>query len=90
MHSAPPTDDGPPRRKAVLFCPDCGHQGHPERDFRTASTGTVVCPNCSATVARRSTDRDSAPSVLSPFTAPTALVAGFWRRYTEQVGTWIK
>lgn len=85
MHSSPSTDDDPPRRKAVLFCPDCGHQGSPETDFRTASTGTVTCPNCSTTVARRAPETDAEPSVLSSFTSSTALVAGFWRRYTEQV-----
>jgi len=41
------------RRKAVLFCPDCGHVSHVDGDWvRRESAGrtSYVCPDCGAVV----------------------------------------
>lgn len=46
------------RRKAVLFCPDCGHESPVDGDWvalddPSSGTRTLCCPECS----RRLTDR---------------------------------
>jgi len=53
-HPSPPTTE--PRRKAVLFCPDCGHESAVDGDWNVhESNGRRVyeCPVCAATVTTR-------------------------------------
>lgn len=47
----------PEQRKAVLFCPECGHESPITGDWETVTTGDerlLVCPVCGAVVDRRS------------------------------------
>lgn len=59
LHGASQSSDPPPDRpKAVLFCPNCGHEGHTtadwaSRDDYVAGTRAVVCPECAATITER-------------------------------------
>ncbi|PSQ04821.1 hypothetical protein BRC92_03930 [Halobacteriales archaeon QS_4_69_31] len=53
--TAPRTDDAeaPPRPKATLFCPDCGHENPLQGDWIVSPRcdgGLLVCPDCGATV----------------------------------------
>ena len=37
------------RRKAVLFCPECGHESHVDGDWlrvESAGRNSYVCPDC--------------------------------------------
>jgi hypothetical protein len=48
----------PERLKAVLFCPECGHEGHATGDWKTkddyvAGRRAIVCPECSTAVTER-------------------------------------
>jgi len=48
-----PAPDGPPRQKAVLFCPRCGHESALPGDWRVTEDGAEVayaCPDCGETV----------------------------------------
>ena len=48
-----PAKNGPPGRKAVLFCPRCGHESTLPGDWRIEEEGADVayaCPECGATV----------------------------------------
>jgi predicted RNA-binding Zn-ribbon protein involved in translation (DUF1610 family) len=51
-----PAPDGTPRRKAVLFCPRCGHESTLPGDWLVEEAGVDVeyaCPKCGATVVER-------------------------------------
>lgn len=42
---------GPPRPKATLFCPTCGHESRVDGDWELRTVGgreTTVCPECGA------------------------------------------
>ena len=46
----------PGRRKTLLFCPDCGYEGHAAEDWDVLSDedgSAFVCPTCETVVARR-------------------------------------
>ena len=75
LHEASHRQEPPPERpKAVLFCPECGHEGHAASDWRTrddyvAGERAIVCPECATAVTERplpnrsanaDTDADSA------------------------------
>ncbi|MFC5133706.1 MULTISPECIES: hypothetical protein [Haloferacaceae] len=50
------TDDTNSRPKAVLFCPDCGHESSLSGDWivrESAGRTTHTCPVCDATVEDR-------------------------------------
>ncbi|WP_066413149.1 hypothetical protein [Halorubrum aethiopicum] len=50
------TDDADPRPKAVLFCPDCGHESGLPGDWivdEGPGRTTHTCPACDATVEER-------------------------------------
>ncbi|MFB6107270.1 MAG: hypothetical protein ABEJ82_00310 [Haloplanus sp.] len=56
--------DMPPDRKAVLFCPECGHESALDGDWRlrtTADRRRVRCPDCGTVVDDRPTGRASRP-----------------------------
>ncbi|WP_254764273.1 hypothetical protein [Natrinema marinum] len=47
----------PERRKAVLFCPECGHEARLTDDWNTTTERgdrLLVCPICETVVDRRS------------------------------------
>lgn len=55
-----PDRDGRSGRKAVLTCPDCGHESPPDGDWDVREESaddyereTYRCPDCDATVTRR-------------------------------------
>ena len=48
-----PLTDGLPKRKAVLFCPRCGHESRLSGDWRIEETNPgreYACPECGTTV----------------------------------------
>jgi NMD protein affecting ribosome stability and mRNA decay len=50
------SSDATPRRKSVLFCPDCGHESGFHGDWIRedhASRTTHTCPVCETTVENR-------------------------------------
>jgi endogenous inhibitor of DNA gyrase (YacG/DUF329 family) len=69
LHEASKTHDPPPTdAKAVLFCPECGHEGHvtaewTTRDDYVGGTRAVVCPECGTTVTERPLPTRSANAV---------------------------
>ncbi|ARS89129.1 hypothetical protein [Natrarchaeobaculum aegyptiacum] len=57
------TDDR--RRKTVLFCPTCDHEGpiaHDWLECRVDGVRYLVCPDCGSTVDRRTSHRPRPPA----------------------------
>ncbi|WP_247009841.1 phage terminase large subunit family protein [Halorientalis litorea] len=58
---APPSEPTADQRpKAVLFCPDCGHESHVTGDWEvrtSAGRETYVCPVCDAVLTTRHSER---------------------------------
>lgn len=57
---SPSPSDGTTTRKAVLTCPDCGHESPPDGDWDVREESAddrdrdaYRCPDCGATVTRR-------------------------------------
>jgi len=77
LHDASIRRDPPPDRvKAVLFCPDCGHEGHATADWDTRDdyvdgTRSIVCPECGARVTERPLPNRSANAAASGAWADT-------------------
>lgn len=88
-HSSLPL--APPRRKAVLFCPECGHQSPPDGDWgyrRTAAETVYTCPECRTEVVRQPIENDGPlPSV---FTTTSRLLNAMWDDYRHQIATWMR
>lgn len=86
---------GPQRRKAILICPECGHESPPDGDWhhRTALDATVyVCPACRTDVTRRPAESgDSLPAQTArTFESTASLVTAMWRNYAHQVAGWMR
>ena len=66
-------DNGPPRRKSVLFCANCGHDSHVNGDWvlherRGSRSVWYQCPECGRAVSvrpSRSLDESRLPSPIS-------------------------
>ena len=60
------TTEDSPRRKAVLFCPACSHEGRAAEDWFeiTDEDGVrvLVCPACGETIDRRTYRTPSPPA----------------------------
>jgi hypothetical protein len=71
-------------RKAVLFCPDCGHASPVDGDWNVRTAGDhrhTHCPECRCVVDdRRVTDEPAAPA-LEPAPAPVKWCVDTWSRY---------
>jgi len=53
----PSTSEAASRSKAVLFCPECGHESRIDGDWTVHEDGArevYECPDCGATVSDRS------------------------------------
>jgi DNA-directed RNA polymerase subunit RPC12/RpoP len=98
-----PTDSGrtPGRRKAVLFCPSCGHESLVTDDWIAADdymgrTRHLRCPECSTTVTDRPLPADSdvadAPTpddvVANPFGRTVEAVARLWQHSVRHWVQW--
>ena len=62
---ARPTRQRTARRKAVLFCRECGYESPVTENWlevATPATRTFVCPVCGTVVDRRATRTESAPA----------------------------
>ena len=100
---AQPADGGrtAPRRKAVLFCPDCGHESSVGGDWivtddYAARARRIRCPDCAATVADRPLPSDSAAcgapradaTVTGPFGRTFETVARLWQNSMRHWVEW--
>lgn len=85
-----PETDSPPRRKAVLFCPDCGHENPVDGDWRrrrSSRSVDYVCPDCRATVTSRPAEAPSAGALVE---SASDLVVATVRSTRHQLATWMR
>lgn len=71
--------DGPPDRKAVLFCPVCDHQSLIEGDWLVHERTTNVeyrCPDCHELITER--ERDQPP------------IARAWSAWIRAASVWLQ
>ena len=62
------TTDRPSPRKAVLFCPACGHESPIDGDWlvrERASSAVYECPECSTVIDARPDPEASEPATTS-------------------------
>lgn len=76
--------DGPPDRKAVLFCPTCDHASPVDGDWVVHDRATTLeyrCPDCDARITERNreraSDRQTNPAVR------------LWSAWLRAVNAWV-
>ena len=81
-------------RKAVLFCPDCGHEDPVdgdwvERDDRTDRVRELHCPECAAVVTGRPLPTDSEASRPRDGRGPGERAATWGSLWVSTVRFWV-
>jgi phage terminase large subunit GpA-like protein len=79
--AAPRQPSASPRRKAVLFCPECGHENPIDGDWLTSPASTAAqpqrrCPQCATIIMPSISGTDiNTPTTAERSGAPTLLTA---------------
>jgi predicted RNA-binding Zn-ribbon protein involved in translation (DUF1610 family) len=71
--------DGPPDRKAVLFCPVCDHRSLVEGDWIVRERTTSIeyrCPDCNELITERERERKRPP------------IARAWTAWVRAASAW--
>lgn len=72
--------DGTPRRKAVFFCPECGHESPVNGDWQTNAdvAHTYTCPECETVIDNTGPTDDDEESHLPLSAEVSVWLFSFW------------